>query len=94
MFTPAEDYYQKHVLRRVGEIFRKFRVHFENEGKFADSTAAAWLSGYLGCNGEPAILEKEISLLGLSPQLQVNLSEVIATSCGNRFKGLTCPAPQ
>lgn len=91
-FYPAEDYHQKYYLRRTEKLFEEFRKLFPGEEDFTASTAAARLNGYLGCNGQPEDLQKEIDSLGLSVAGQNYLLEYLTTAC-NRFDGMTCPAP-
>jgi methionine-S-sulfoxide reductase len=92
-FTAAEDYHQKYLLRKADGIATELREIYPEEQAFVASTAAARLNGYLGCNGEPETLAKEVGELGLSPAMQNRLIEYVSTACG-RFSGLTCPAPQ
>ena len=91
-FYPAEAYHQKYYLRKADQLMSEFeRIYPAAEG-FAGSTAAARINGYLGCNGRPEDLQKEIGLLGLSQKAQNDLVEYVSTGC-SRFEGLTCPAP-
>ena len=93
LFYPAEDYHQKYLLRRSETIYLELRRLFPDEKKFAASTAAARLNGYLGCNGDPEALQREIGQFGLSPKTQERLIKHVSGSCG-QFKGLTCPSPR
>lgn len=90
-FFVAEDYHQKYLLRKATGILQEFQAMYPDEPSLTASTAAARINGYLGCNGEPAMLEKELALLGLSQQMQARLAEHVASSC-EQFAGLTCPS--
>jgi hypothetical protein len=92
-FYPAEDYHQKYYLRSVDKLFNEFsRIYPEGE-RFAASSAAARINGYLGCNGQPEDLKKDLGSLGLSAQTQNYLVDYVTTAC-SRFEGMTCPAPK
>ena len=91
-FYPAEDYHQKYYLRRLDKLIGEFKQIYPDDGQFVASTAAARINGYLGCNGKPEDLKKEVGLFGLSLATQKYLVAHISTKC-SRFKGLTCPAP-
>lgn len=90
-FFAAEDYHQKYLLRKAAGIFREFQAIYPDAANFAASTAAARINGYLGCNGEPEDLQRELDQLGLSVQMQTRLVEHVASSC-DQFAGLTCPS--
>ena len=76
-FTMAEDYHQKFTLKRhkgfTGEMMRIYPRHQD----FVDSTAAARLNGYLGGHGSRDRLLKEIVSLGLSPEAEKMLTDMI-----------------
>ena len=91
-FYPAEDYHQKYYLRRDDRLIAEFKRLYPDERRFAASTAAARINGYLGCNGRPEDLQREIGRLGLSESGQNHLLNYVTTAC-SRFEGLTCPAP-
>ncbi len=91
-FYPAEDYHQKYYLRRTEPLFKDFRSIFPDDDRFAASTAAARINGYLGCNGRKEDLQRELGQLGLSLKAQNYLVEYLTLTC-NRFDGMTCPAP-
>ena len=91
-FYPAEDYHQKYYLRRDDRLIGEFHRIYPDDRDFVASTAAARINGYLGCNGRPEDLQKEIGQLGLSVAAQNRLLEYVTTAC-SRFEGLTCPAP-
>ncbi len=92
-FYPAEDYHQKFLLRQSHWIFSELRTIYPEATDFAASTAAARINGYLGCNGDPLILQNQIKDFGLSRAVQEHLIKEIADSC-EQFHGLTCPAPR
>jgi peptide-methionine (S)-S-oxide reductase len=92
-FYPAEDYHQKFLLRQSHWIFSELRALFDEASDFAASTAAARVNGYLGCNGDPVMLQQQIEDFGLSRAVQEHLIKVVADSC-EQFYGLTCPAPR
>jgi len=93
VFYPAEDYHQKFYLRQKDKLIEEFKQIYPDDDQFIASTAAARINGYLGCNGKPEDLKKEVGLLGLSAAAQNYLVEYVATAC-RQFKGLTCPAPK
>lgn len=68
VFTRAEDYHQKYILRQRGKLMREFEAMYPDAVEFADSTAAARVNGYLGGNGTAEMLEQEIDRLGLTPE--------------------------
>lgn len=90
-FFAAEDYHQKYLLRQATGIFREFQDIYPDAAGLTASTAAARVNGYLGCNGEPGNLQRELDQLGLSKQMQARLVEHVVSSC-EHFAGLTCPA--
>jgi len=92
-FYPAEDYHQKYLVRKAQGILQEFQVIYPDPESLVASTAVARVNGYLGCNGQPEELEKGLTRLGLSRQMQELLVEHMSTSC-DRFAGLTCPAPK
>ena len=91
-FYTAEYYHQKYVLRKASGILHELQAIYPESEQFIASTAVARLNGYLGCNGDPDVLAKEVDSLGLSPKMQARLIEYVSRSC-DRFAGLTCPAP-
>ena len=91
-FYPAEAYHQKYMVRRAYGLFREFQAIYPDDDAFAASTAVAKVNGYLGCNGQPEALERELQSFGLSPESQKWLIDYLHSSC-QRFDGLTCPVP-
>ena len=92
-FYVAEDYHQKYLIRKAKGILQEYQAIYPDQENLVASTAVARVNGYLGCNGQPEEVEKELTRLGLSRQMQELLVEHMATSC-DRFSGLTCPAPK
>lgn len=92
-FYPAEDYHQKYLLRRAKTLFNDLRGRYENEAEMLESTPAARINGYLGCNGDLADLERGINDLGLSAKGREQLLDYVKSSCRNQA-GQTCPKPQ
>ncbi len=90
-FTTAEHYHQKYLLRKAGNIYHDLRAAYPHEKDFRESTAAARLNGYLGCNGSPEALNEELGSLGLSPASRQRLVDIVNTTCGRKFSGVTCP---
>ena len=76
-FYLAEDYHQKHRLRRYRHFMKEFKAIYPNDNDFVNSTAAARLNGYLAGYGTPATLETELHTLGLSPEGQKKLSRKV-----------------
>ena len=93
IFYPAENYHQKYYLRRLDKLIGEFKQIYPDDDQFIASTAAARINGYLGCNGKPEELKRDVGLFGLSVVTQKYLVEYVATKC-SRFNGLTCPAPK
>jgi peptide-methionine (S)-S-oxide reductase len=88
-FTRAEDYHQKHALRRYHGLMEEFGVIYPSIGDFVDSTAVTRVNGYVGGYGTCEDLKKEAASLGVSPEGIDTLSEVV---CGR--KGVvSCPVP-
>lgn len=65
-FTPAEDYHQKYYLRNARELMKEFAAIYPDGDKFAASTAAARVNGYVGGHGSRKTLQAELESLGLS----------------------------
>jgi hypothetical protein len=90
-FYPAEGYHQKYYLRKRHEILAELQQNYSGDS-FVDTTAAARINGYLGCNGDKTDVERNLDSLGLSPGMQQRLVDYVSGNC-RRFTGLTCPAP-
>ena len=77
-FYLAEDYHQKYRLRGDRALLAEFQAIYPDLDGLVASTAAARVNGYLGGNGSLAQLEAEIDELGLSPEAQARLREIVA----------------
>lgn len=67
-FYRAEDYHQKHKLRRHPELFDALRAFYPSDEAFADAPAAALLNGYVGGQRGPRHLDDDLPQLGLSAE--------------------------
>lgn len=67
-FFMAEDYHQKYYLKGNRGIYGEFRAMYPEEEDLVRSTAAARVNGYLGGNGTREQMERELPLMGLSPE--------------------------
>jgi len=76
-FFLAEDYHQKYRLRQTPFFANAFKDIYPDEHDWIDSTAAARLNGYLGGYGTLANLQEEINALGLSPQAEDKLVNIV-----------------
>jgi methionine-S-sulfoxide reductase len=76
-FTQAEDYHQKYLLKRRMDLVRELQRIYPLRKDFVDSTAAARLNGYVGGYGTKEQLTREIRHLGLSPEGQKILRDVV-----------------
>jgi peptide-methionine (S)-S-oxide reductase len=86
-FWLAEDYHQKYHLRQNRALAAEFRAMFGgDETALRESTAAARVNGYVAGDGTTAQLEREIDLLGLSPD---GRSKLIA-KVGRAGDGIGC----
>jgi len=79
-FHLAEDYHQKHQLRRVPELERELRAIYPELGDFVGSTAVTRVNGYLGGYGTLERLQTEIEDLGLSVAGRKLLLDIVAAS--------------
>jgi hypothetical protein len=91
-FTPAEEYHQKHSLRRVDWLMRGLHELYPDQDLLLASTAATRLNGYLGCYGEPQSVATEVGKFGLPDATQLQLLEYLAIAC-REFKGVGCALP-
>ena len=76
-FTRAEDYHQKHILKREGALMRELSRIFPDHRDLVDSTATARLNAYAGGYGSPAQLEREIAILGLGSENRARLTRLV-----------------
>ncbi len=65
-FNLAENYHQKYLLKQRSDLAAELSRVYPRNRDFINSTAAARLNGYVGANGSPAQLAREIDSLGLS----------------------------
>lgn len=75
-FFMAEDYHQKYYLKSDRLIYDEFRSMYPDGNDLVSSTSAARVNGYLGGNGNPEQIREELSLLGLSPDVQKRLKNL------------------
>lgn len=92
IFTPAEDYHQKHYLQRVEALMAELQQRYPDRQRLFRSTAAARLNGYLGCNGDPARFGTDLRAVGLPAELELDLHDSLTASC-REFKGTGCALP-
>ena len=78
-FTLAEDYHQKHALRRSQWALEELRQMYPTSQGLVGSTAAARINGYLAGYGRCEQLQDEIDELGLSAEGSKRLLEKV---CG------------
>ena len=90
-FYLAEDYHQKYTLRGRRDLAREYTAIFPDLEDFVNSTAVARVNGYLGGNGKQVQLEAEIEYLGLSPEGQAYLLDLVAPILEKG--GVACPVP-
>lgn len=67
-FYPAEDYHQKYYLQGMGNLEAEFIAKYPEFNDYVSSTAVARANGYVGGFGTPEVLEEELGLMGLSPE--------------------------
>jgi peptide-methionine (S)-S-oxide reductase len=77
-FTRAEDYHQKYRLRNQPQIMREFENIYPEGERFADSTAAARVNGYLAGHGAFSRFKDELPEFGLSPEGEKRLLDIVA----------------
>lgn len=75
-FYLAEDYHQKYYLRN-SDFFEDLSTIYPEAGKFANSTAAARVNGYLAGLGTLEALKKELKSLGLPPEREKELLNIV-----------------
>ena len=63
-FYLAEDYHQKHELRRHKELVAEYLAVYPRLGGFVNSTATTRVNGYLGRHGSLAGLRRDLPRLG------------------------------
>lgn len=80
-FTSAEGYHQKYLLRRNPYIFKMLGM--DSDKKIIHSYVATRLNGYVGGFGTMEDFEAELEKLGLSPQLEASVRNIIGKSKSN-----------
>ncbi len=88
-FTPAEDYHQKHSLRQFPAFAEELARLYPSFDDFVASTAVARVNGYLGGEGSPDALRKEVDGLGLSAARKEELLRIVEHRRGKP----SCPLP-
>jgi len=76
-FTMAEDYHQKHTLKRDQVLRNEMIRIYPNPRDFVNSTAVSRLNGYAGGYGSDEQLAREIDSLGLSAGGMKRLAELV-----------------
>jgi len=76
-FYIAEPYHQKYRLRGVRDIMAEFSDLYPLDEDFVNSTAAARVNGYLGGYGSPEAVKSDMAELGLSPEANKRLLEMV-----------------
>ena len=76
-FTRAEDYHQKYYLRNDTILVSALMSIYPDATEFADSTAVARVNGYLGGEGTPDDLSRDLPDLGLPEEAQKRLRLVV-----------------
>jgi len=89
-YTLAEDYHQKHSLRRFAEFVEVLEEKSMGQG-WMFSHEATRLNGYLGNYGSCESLEKEIRQFGLPARLEDRLLDIVCSREGR--KGEVCRLP-
>jgi peptide-methionine (S)-S-oxide reductase len=77
-FYLAEAYHQKYWLQQVPALMKEFSAIYPATEDFVASTAVARVNGYLGGYGTSADLEGDLGELGLSPEGQQKLLDMVA----------------
>ncbi len=65
-FWRAEDYHQKHRLRRESDLVEEVRALYPSEKAFVDSTVTARLNGYFGGHVDADRVRADLDRFGLS----------------------------
>jgi len=90
-YTLAEDYHQKHSLRRFPEFVEALEGMAQGQG-WMFTKEATRLNGYLGNYGSCESLEKEVRSFGLPDRLEDKLLDIVCSREGR--KGEACPLPR
>ena len=76
-FTMAEDYHQKFMLKNHQSLKKEMVNHYPTHPDLVNSPAASRINGYAGGFGTKEQLLKEINNLGLSPEGQKALTDIV-----------------
>ena len=77
VFVRAEDYHQKYYLRNDRILSEALMSIYPDATDFTDSTAVARVNGYLGGDGTPEDLSRDLPELGLPEEAQRRLRLVL-----------------
>jgi len=91
-FTPAEDYHQKHYLKRRSPAWDILLKRYREPQALFRSTDAARLNGYLGCNADPHRLGENLRRLAFPARIEQKLFDALTLTCRN-FRGSGCALP-
>ena len=75
-FWPAEDYHQKHSLRRHADLLAEFAAYYPTGPELTRSTAAARVNGFLGGHGTREQFDRIKDSLGLSEKSLAKLARL------------------
>jgi len=89
-FTLAEDYHQKHSLRRFPAFLEFLEKHSPGDS-WQFTRLATKLNAYLGSNGSCGALGREVSDFELPRSLENSLLDIVCSREGR--KGESCPVP-
>ena len=76
-FTLAEDYHQKFMLKNHQFLKKEMVSRYPNHLDLVNSAAASRINGYAGGYGTKKQLMREINTLGLSPEGQKALTNMV-----------------
>lgn len=68
VFYRAEDYHQKHYLRREKDLLEELQRFYPSSRDLIDAPSAARINGYIGGFGSAETLAHQADQLGLSPE--------------------------
>jgi peptide-methionine (S)-S-oxide reductase len=77
-FYLAEAYHQKYRLQRTPDLLAEFQAIYPDDLDFINSTAVARVNGYLGGYGALEGLQAAIEDLGLSPEAEEELLDLVS----------------
>ena len=76
-FHLAEGYHQKYRLQQVTPLAEAYRAIYPDDADFANSPAATKVNGYVAGYGTQESLEAEIDDLGLTPEAEQTLRDIV-----------------